>query len=204
MMSRIFFLPFFALCLCACSVLPLRSEGGPGMARFDLGVPEAQSMTRPWRLEIRAAGWGAETTMRYRLLYANPAQVMVYARSRWAASPAEVLAQRLEGLLYWTPENPADACTLQLELRRFEQVFATPEQSHGELSVVAALRREGKRMDERIFRLEAPARTPDAAGGVAALVQASDQLALALRHWRQATSACFNSGSAEMTGTLRP
>jgi cholesterol transport system auxiliary component len=182
---------FVALCLCACSIPFPNGDAGRSVARFDLGIPETQTMTRPWRFNILAEGWGNETTMRYRLRYADPARVMVYARSRWAAPPTEILRQRLEGLLYWTAGSTSDACTLQLGLRRFEQVFETPGQSHGELTVAAVLRREGKSVDERLFRLETPAPTPDAIGGVTALVQATDQLAAALRAWRQTTTGCL-------------
>jgi cholesterol transport system auxiliary component len=160
------------------------------IARFDLGPVGPPPGARPWQFGVNADGSLENTAMRYRLAYVDQAQVMAYAQSRWASSPAEILRRRLEGRLYW-PEGARDAaratqtsCTLFLDLLQFEQVFEHPEASHARLSVRAALQQGGVTVDTRIFTLSEVAPTPDASGGVKALAAAADRLAQALTDWR--------------------
>jgi cholesterol transport system auxiliary component len=157
------------------------------IARFDLGPPATTPLAaRPWQFDIRVDGSLENTAMRYRLAYANSAQVMAYAQSRWASVPAEVLKRRLEGRLYWRQGSREDACALYLDLLQFEQVFGQPQTSHGILSVRAVLQRGSLTVDSGIFTLEEAAPTPDANGGVKALAAAADRLAQTLMDWRDA------------------
>lgn len=174
--------------LTAC-VSPAYRNGPQPVAQFDLG-PVAAPLpgdARPWRLSVATVNGLEDTAMRYRLLYADPTRVMEYAQSRWVGVPGELLRRRLEPQLFWPPGSPVSSCGMHLELQRFEQVFVSPAASAGALAVRAVLRqRGGKVVDERLFALEVPAATTDAAGGVAALAKAGDQLAQALNQWQAA------------------
>ncbi|MDR2165305.1 MAG: ABC-type transport auxiliary lipoprotein family protein [Zoogloeaceae bacterium] len=159
--------------------------------RYDLGpAADIPPFARPWRVSVRADEGLEDTGMRYRLLYADPAEIRVYAHSRWADMPAGVLRQALESRLHEPVETVETHCSLHLELLRFEQEFRNPGDSRGALVVRAALRHGGTLVDERLMTHTAVAPTPDAAGGVLALARAVDQLAAALRAWRAGQAVC--------------
>ncbi|MDR3323545.1 MAG: ABC-type transport auxiliary lipoprotein family protein [Zoogloeaceae bacterium] len=182
------------LMLTACAPFATR-QASQNSQNFDLGSSAPMPLTaRPWRFQVEAGGELEMSAMRYRLAYADPAQVMAYAQSRWVAPPADILRRRLEDLLYWQTATIPDQCVLQLELRRFEQVFVSPQESRGVLTARAVLRRGGKNVDERLLTLEAAAPTPDAQGGVAALAAAADALAQSLLDWRTTRSGAQSGG----------
>ncbi|MFX1671145.1 ABC-type transport auxiliary lipoprotein family protein [Paraburkholderia sp. A2WS-5] len=111
-----------------------------------------------------------------------------YADSRWTMSPARLLTLRLRSALgsRATVLSGADAVPaplLKVELTEFEQVFDSSTQSAGVLAARATLMRGGKVIAQRSFVARAPASTPDAAGGVAALRAASDDFAGQVGAW---------------------
>ncbi|CAB3784235.1 hypothetical protein LMG28688_01829 [Paraburkholderia caffeinitolerans] len=111
-----------------------------------------------------------------------------YADSRWTMSPARLLTLRLRSALgsRATVLSGADAVPapmLKVELTEFEQVFDSSTQSAGVLAARATLMRGGKVIAQRSFVARAPASTPDAAGGVAALRAASDDFAGQIGTW---------------------
>lgn len=111
-----------------------------------------------------------------------------YADSRWTMSPARLLTLRLRSALgsRATVLSGADAVPapmLKVELTEFEQVFDSSAQSAGVLAARATLMRGGKVIAQRSFVARAPASTPDAAGGVAALRAASDDFAGQVGAW---------------------
>jgi ABC-type uncharacterized transport system auxiliary subunit len=196
----------FSLCLvvglAACATPDYRSGAQP-MARYDLGPLAALpgGSARPWPVSVTADTALANTGMHYRLLYADPARVRDYAQSRWLVPPAELLRSRLETRL----QNPAGAggrCQLQLDLRRFEQVFTAPTASQVVLQVRAVLHQgDGTPVDARFFAYAKPAASADAVGGVDALAAATDALAAALADWHRAGLA---SGAHRACGASGP
>ena len=107
---------------------------------------------RPERLKPVAARYPAiQTTANYRdlldnpgidyrLTYSTPLRRSQYVDSRWAAPPAQLLAQQLRrstGLV--AVDRMAADCLLRIELREFSQVFTSPQTSHGVLSGQAEL-----------------------------------------------------------------
>lgn len=181
----------FSLCLflglAACASPDYRGGAQP-MARYDLGPQAvlAGEPARPWPFTVTAEAALANTGMHYRLLYADAAQVRDYAQSRWLVPPAELLRSRLETRLE-LPAGTMSRCQLQLDLRRFEQVFVSPTVSQAVVLVRAELRRsDGTLVDARFFEQGKAAASADAVGGVGALAAAADDLGVALTDWHRA------------------
>lgn len=73
---------------------------------------------------------------------------------------------------------------LQLSLMQFEQVYAEDGQSsEGRILLQAVLVNGRAVMDQKRIQVRVPAATQDAAGGVAALRQATDEAADQLAQW---------------------
>jgi cholesterol transport system auxiliary component len=132
----------------------------------------------------------------YRLLYSDPLQPKPYAQARWSMPPAELLEQQLRYRIgaqrhvihpqeHW--QLQPGAMQLQLHLDELSHVFETPDKSYGLLKLRATLsipHNKGARLiAQRSFTVTHPSVTPDAAGGVRALHQAVEQLALELDAW---------------------
>lgn len=140
---------------------------------------------------VNAPGWLDSPGIIYRLNYQDAARPQAYARSRWAASPAQLLTQRIRsrfaaaavGVVTGSEGARADYA-LRVELEDFSQSFDAPNQSR------VAVRARATLIDlanhafhaQRAFALERPA-TPDAAGAVGALGEASDALIEELLGW---------------------
>jgi cholesterol transport system auxiliary component len=87
---------------------------------------------------------------------------------------------------------------LRAELFEFEQVFDRPDRSRGVLRLRATL--EGKGIwAQRTFAIEEPAPTADAAGGVSALTQCSDELAALIVEWVAASQASAEEAAHTQT-----
>lgn len=150
------------------------------------------------------------TAMLYRLAYANPQQLRPYAQARWSMPPAQLLRQRLRARLgeSYALLNAGDRLigsaaatttgtgtaaparaplSLRLELEEFSQLFGTPELSTGLLRLRATLTLaspSGEQViNQKTFTLQRPAPTPDAPGGVQALAEASEAVALEVEAW---------------------
>ena len=143
------------------------------------------------------------TDMVYRLAYADPQQFRPYAQARWSMSPTLLIRERLRGYLGQrrTVLNPgemdssgATAATnrlaplsLRVELEEFSQLFATPQSSVGLLRLRATVTRNtsgsGQRVEQRHLILQRPAPSADAAGGVRAMIMATDAAAQELDNW---------------------
>ena len=70
---------------------------------------------------------------------------------------------------------------IQVELEQFVQVFQTPAHSFGLVSVNVRL--SGASTDEASFSEQVAATTPDAAGGVRALAEATNKLIARIVDW---------------------
>jgi cholesterol transport system auxiliary component len=134
------------------------------------------------------SSWLDSSAVGYRLNYARSNQPMVYANSHWTMPPAELITRRIRSQLATqtnviaTTDSLKDP-VLQVEVEEFTQIFDTPEQSHAIVRLRATVVRDGRVLDQRTFWVEAPAPTPDAAGGVAALTSASNNAISELAAW---------------------
>ena len=155
------------------------------VARYDFGAaPQAIKAALPVRLQllpVSAPHWVNSDSINYRLAYRQGNQIAAYTESAWIVSPAELIALRLHSV---SPDHFFAAgnlsarahCTLQLGLETFEQVFDTPDTSHARVTLHVML--SGRKSRELIAQADMhstiAAATPDARGGSAALVAASD------------------------------
>lgn len=169
------------------------------LAIYDLGpaVPVQAGTTAPagLALEIRLPSWLDADAMNYRLDYADPRRVRMYALARWAAAPKLLIQQHLRQQLGMRPAG--GGCTLRIELDDFGQHFSSASSSRAVLRGDALLLgRAGNALVRRPLQVEIPAATADAAGGAAALAAATGQLAGILSVWlqEQDLNACTRAG----------
>jgi len=183
--------------LFACSGCSLMASKDPAKADFDFGPLGARASHAKQSseidvvvYEISAPAWMDNSSMYFRLAYQNAARPIPYAQSEWVMSPAALLTERLRlrlsdssvEELRRASAGDAPSYTLRSELFQFEQVFDQPDRSRGVLRLRATL--EGKGVwAQRTFAVEKPAPTADAAGGVNALTQCSDELAALIMEW---------------------
>lgn len=179
---------------CGCSLLPSKERP---KAEFDFGPqPNTASHSAPLSpmqlmvYDVIAPTWMDGTAMYYRLAYENPAVPRPYAESEWVMSPAALLTQRLRssaavdtdgGTRTVGMHRPA-VYALYSELLEFEQIFDAPGRSHGVLRLRATLEGEGM-WTQRTFAVDRAAPTPNAAGGVTALVECTEELERLLEEW---------------------
>jgi cholesterol transport system auxiliary component len=187
----------------------------PPKAGFDLGPLPAASGARYTSncsgvsivvYDVAAPAWIDSSSMYYRLAYQNAASPMPYAQSEWVMSPAALLTQRLRSSLGTSSlgelrsvasDDPA-VYALRSELFEFEQVFDQPGRSRGVLRLRATL--EGRDLwAQRVFVIEKPAPTADAAGGVTALSQCADELAVLISQWAAASPPSGRDGADSET-----
>ncbi len=190
--------------LAACAGGQLRSA--PTAAAYDFGLPSQQLVADgSWRglaLEVRSPPWFESLNIDYRLNYDDPLKQREYSGSRWVGPPATLLAQSLRqqlGIL-GMPVGGAP-CVLRVELQEFSQVFDTPQASHAQLSANVSLVDARRRvLAERRIAIDRPASSPDAHGGVLALVAAGGELGRMLADWL----ATLERSAAMKTCTVAP
>src|SRR5207247_1876274 len=105
--------------------------------------------------------------------YVDGMRTLTYAYAHWIAPPAELVGQRLRQRLAESgaAAGIGSARELDIELEEYVQVFETPAQSFGRVTVHVRL--SGSSTEEASFTEQVAAQTPDAAGGVRALVAAT-------------------------------
>lgn len=177
-------------CLSACST---PSVVTPSV--FDLGTVKFGPLASgavDMRVEVSATPALASTDMVYRLLYDDAQVWRRYANSRWAATPAQLVQERLRvGLLAAPAVNgvggvggTAVSRNLSVRVLEFSQWFDRPDSSRAVIQVEARLYQNGILQVQQLMQVEAPASSANAAGGAAALAQASDELANRLLNWQ--------------------
>ena len=209
--ARAFFPLIF---LAGCSVLP-QPPSRPALYDFGPGPIEQTRAERrmqplpPLTLDdIEAPGVVEESnTVLYRLAYVDAQQLRPYSQARWNQPPAMLFHQRLRERLgqhraVLRPDNGAALArsaeldgrlppVLRVELEEFSQIFTTPTTSAGVIRVratVVDLLPDGETLrGQQVFTASVPARTADAPGGVAALAQASTQVADEVAAWLEQT-----------------
>jgi len=197
-----------AICLAGCGALPDKPsrttlyDFGPGAlvggtvgANANTALPPitlADLDTSATRLESAA--------LHYRLGYADPNELRPYSGSRWTVPPTQLVRQRLRdaladrrtvlGTLEAANIARAEGRTtdvLRISLEEFSQYFESAGSSVGLVRVRATLVRgspSGERvLGQRLVTIQRPAPTADAAGGVKALVAASDAAVAEIVQW---------------------
>lgn len=186
--------------LSACALGPRTQEA---VVNYDFGLARTEKEAAP-RLhqalvvaEVGAPAWMDSVGIYYRLAYQDATRPRAYALSHWVMPPAALLGQRLRASVaranqaaVFTPADGARAAyALRLELEEFSQVFDAPQSSHAVLRLRATLIRERNVVAQRSFDIEQAAATPNAEGGVRALIAASDAAGEKLVDWLAASMA---------------
>ncbi|RQO81622.1 ABC-type transport auxiliary lipoprotein family protein [Acidovorax sp. FJL06] len=207
-----------ALCVAGCSALPAPPVR-PALYDFGPGAVAPAPTDRraplpPLALaDVEATGLpeGSNAVL-YRLAYADGQQLRPYSQARWSQPPAQLLQQRLREQLGQRrailkaddgaaqARDPATGgklpLVLRVELEEFSHLFSSPTDSAGVVrlrATVVELTPAGESLrGQRVFIAQQPARSADAAGGVAALAGATGQLAGELSEW------------VEQVGSARP
>ena len=191
---------------CAIADKPVRAavyDFGPGALSTraaDSAVPTLAPLSLA---EVEANPALDSTAVVYRLAYSDVQQLHPYSQARWSMPPAQLLRQRLrahlelqravlspgEGVVLGSTAIGTEAAVrlLRVELEEFSQVFDSATQSHGLLRLRATVVRPTpageKLLAQRLFTLQHPAPSADAAGGVRALTAAVDAAAQELGQW---------------------
>ncbi|HYW03806.1 MAG TPA: ABC-type transport auxiliary lipoprotein family protein [Gammaproteobacteria bacterium] len=180
------------LSLAGCSLLP---QQPPPASVHDFGPPAGgtsgqQQAATPNGPAVRASApdWLGSDAILYRFLFDNATQLRRYARNRWAAPPAELLAERVRvDLQQGKGGTPG---ILNLRLQRFEQDFTSHKQAHVYVRVVASLHgHDGHLEKRRVFQDTRACDSADVAGGIRALSAAADAVAGDIAAWATSSSA---------------
>ncbi|WP_312999036.1 ABC-type transport auxiliary lipoprotein family protein, partial [Achromobacter animicus] len=145
----------------------------------------------PIALTFQSAPGLTDTGMIWRV--GDSAAPRSYATYRWAASPADLVRQRITDRLSRQGAVLSDRVTLQtpqlqVSLAQFEQVFSEDGQSSQGRVLLQAVLLDGRNVvDQKRILVASPAPTQDAEGGVAALRQATDEASDQLAQWLAAT-----------------
>jgi cholesterol transport system auxiliary component len=197
---------------CIASLLLLAALAGCAaptarVAVYDFGPGATQAMpsnrmaplTPLLLAEVEASSAQDGTAVLYRLAYADAQQLRPYAQARWSMPPAQLLRQRLRehlgqrrSLLAPSDAMAPGSLALRLELEEFSQLFASAQSSSALVRVRATVSRSGspaKLLAQTGFVVQRPAASPDAAGGVQALAQATDALVQQVDAWLQQVAA---------------
>jgi len=159
------------------------------IASYDLG-----SHTLTWTspgfpvaaVNVKASSWLESPAQLYRLTYADDLRRRSYTESRWVAAPAELLERALQQrIIFGQPDFSGPGCRLRLALDELEQRFDSPQSSKVLLEVRASLLspQGDAPLAKHAFKIEKPAPTADARGGVAATRAAAQALADELAQW---------------------
>src|SRR5258706_5183927 len=184
-----------ALCLaCAgCSISSMSS--GPEPTQYDFGPAPSREpalgLRRPLLVyNVNAPAWLDSPFIYYRLAYQDATRPQAYADSRWVSSPAELFANRLRrqlaasgGSIILPGDDARAKYALRVDLEEFIQVFEAPGKSKAVVRFRASVLGKRSLTAQRSFSVERPAETPDAEGGVRALIGASDEAVDQLIGW---------------------
>lgn len=179
--------------LCAVLSILLHGCGGGSTAAdvrsFDLGINAPGARLPAARIaSVRAVMPFESTDMQYRLAYRNAAEIAVFANSRWAAAPAELLRKQL---LRAAHEQPGK-CVLDVEIHEFTQVFSARDASDARIELRAWLGIAGTRSPAatRGWSVVEPNAGADAVSGAAAFARAADRAIGELGGWIAAQPGC--------------
>jgi len=188
-----------AAVLAACGGLVPGSSSSSEVTQYDFGpMPQRNASALPQSLlvyDVNAPGWLDSPLIYYRLAYQDATKPQAYADSRWVGSPAELIGGRVRARLAASGKggivHPADGMrapyALRVELDEFTQVFDAPGKSRAVVRLRATVLGKSALLAQKSFSVERPAATPDAEGGVRALIAASDEALDQLVTWTVAS-----------------
>ena len=176
-----------AILVGACSLSPSRPP--PTLYDFGPATGSTAPAGAPATIRVQAPPWLDGGGIVYRLEYRDAAEIATYRDSRWAAPPAELLAERMRQQAARGSRAP-QATSLRIDVEEFCQAFSTPERSRAVVRVRAALADavSGRLLRERTFTAEVDAESADAAGGAHALALAAREMVDSLLSWAGAAS----------------
>lgn len=174
-----------AIELGGCALGP-QSRSAP--AAWDFGPPAAQAPRLKLKslggVEVTSPRWIDTPSVWYRLGYANAAQPLAYAQTRWVMPPPVLLDGRLrERLVSGGAMLGGAGPTLRVEVDEFAQLFDSEKASRAVVRARVTLLSGRDVVRQRQFVIEEVAATPDGPGGVAALARAGDRLVEAVLDW---------------------
>jgi len=175
MMLRAFGVLFLASLLNGCGgAVPAESR------TLDLGLAAPAATLPAVRIgSVRAVTPFESTDMQYRLAYRNAAEISVFANSRWAASPAELLRKQL---LRAANDKPGK-CALDIEIHEFTQMFSAKETSEARIELRAWLGAGASRANSRGWSIVEANAGADALSGAAAFSRAANRAIGELGAW---------------------
>ncbi len=149
----------------------------PGLQRYNL-----RSST------VTSASWMEQNAIQYRQLFNQPFAWRRYAAHAWVAPPAELLARRINYLLFNEHDTvdgkmPSPPLYLQLVLDSFEQIYESPTNAYVQARILATV------VDEKnnpVMRREFAGRRsarPDVHGAIESLPVLADELIVELVSW---------------------
>jgi cholesterol transport system auxiliary component len=162
-------------------------------------------------IDVVAPAWLDTAAVVYRLDYADPSQVHVYAQSQWAAPPARLLEHLLQQRRMPARPCPAGSigdpsaagARLRVDLQAFSQDFSAPATSSVVLRARARLLAPHTHalLAQQDFDLRAAAMDPDATGAVHGLRDLSFDFSGRLLSWAAgAVAASCVPAPPEQTG----
>lgn len=192
------------LMLVGCSALP---EPPARPVLYDFGPGQqapagAQAPLPPLALETvdHASLPDGVSVVYYRLAYADAQQLRPYQAARWSQPPQQLMRESLQarlgqrraiigtsGAMATARAQGQPPAVLRVELEEFSHVFASPVQSAGLVRLRATLTRPSAQgenlLAQRLFVVQHPAASQDAAGGTRAIAQAAEQVAQDVAQW---------------------
>jgi len=167
-------------------VLLIAGCGGaaaPEPRNYDLGLALPAAAIPPARIaSVRAVAPFDSIDMHYRLAYRDAAELGVFANSRWAASPPELLRKQI----LRAAGDKAGRCVVDVEIQEFSQVFSAKDASEARIELRAWVRGGGARG----WRLSEPNAGADSASGAAAFARAANRAVGELGAWIGAQPEC--------------
>jgi cholesterol transport system auxiliary component len=160
---------------------PAVYDFGPGGAAPSAPNPHSLPAIALMQVEAPPALDGAAVL--YRLAYADAQQLRPYMQARWSMPPAHLVRQRLVESLgsrraVFNAGDGEAPFALRVELLEFSHVFASAVASSGLVRLRATLTEPAagtnRLVAQKVFVVQRPAASPDAAGGVRALAAATD------------------------------
>jgi cholesterol transport system auxiliary component len=150
---------------------------------YDLGLAPPSAALPPARIaSVRAVAPFDSTDMHYRLAYRDAAELGIFANSRWAASPPELLRKQI----LRAAGDKAGRCVVDVEIQEFTQVFSAKDASEARIELRAGIRGGGARG----WSLSEPNAGAEAAAGAAAFARAANRAVGELGAWIGAQPEC--------------
>ena len=179
---------------------PVHYDFGPG-AMAPVPTDRRAPLPALALADVEAPGLAeGSTAVLYRLAYTDARQLRPYTQARWSQPPAQLVQQRLLDQLgqrraVLTLESGAAQAraggklptVLRVDLEEFSHVFTSATESGGLVRLRATLAEPAQTgetlLGQRVFIVQRPASSADAAGGTRALAEATHQVAQELARW---------------------